>query len=123
MRAVTVEGGALTVVDRPVPEPAEHEVLVRVHGAGLNRADLAQRAGVYAAPSGVPPDIPGLEFAGVVEHAGPAVTTLRPADRVFGITGGGAQAEYVSVPAGQCTPIPERLDLVEAGGVPEAFVT
>jgi NADPH:quinone reductase len=96
---------------------------VRVHGAGLNRADLAQRAGVYPAPPGVPPDIPGLEFAGLVEDAGPAVTTLRPGDRVFGITGGGAQAEYVSVPAAQCTRVPDGLDVVVAGGVPEAFVT
>jgi NADPH:quinone reductase len=123
VRAVTVEGGTLELAERPVPEPAHHEVLVRVHGAGLNRADLAQRAGVYPAPPGVPPDIPGLEFAGVVEDAGPGVTTLRSGDRVFGITGGGAQAEYVSVPAAQCTRVPDTLDVVVAGGVPEAFVT
>jgi putative PIG3 family NAD(P)H quinone oxidoreductase len=123
MRAVTVDGGELAVVERPLPEPAAHEVLVRVHGAGLNRGDLAQRAGLYPAPPGVPPDIPGLEFAGVVERAGSAVASLRSGDRVFGLTGGGAQADYVSVPAAQCAPVPEGLDLVEAGGVPEAFVT
>jgi putative PIG3 family NAD(P)H quinone oxidoreductase len=98
-------------------------VIVRVHGAGLNRADLMQRAGGYPAPPGAPPDIPGLEFAGVVDAAGSDAAGLGVGDRVFGIVGGGAQAELVRVPAVHCARVPDGLDLVEMGGVPEAFVT
>src|SRR5947209_5537243 len=73
MRALVIrEGGGLVVEDRPAPDPGDHDVLVRVAGAGINRADLLQRAGRYPAPPGAPPDIPGLEFAGVVEAPGPA---------------------------------------------------
>src|SRR5581483_9982099 len=77
MRALVIkEGGGLVVEDRPVPEPGDHDVLVRVAGAGINRADLLQRAGRYPAPPGAPPDIPGLEFSGVVEGAGTAALQL-----------------------------------------------
>jgi putative PIG3 family NAD(P)H quinone oxidoreductase len=113
----------LRVENRPDPEPAAGEVLVRVHGAGLNRADLVQLAGYYAAPPGSPPDIPGLEFAGEVVALGPGVTTPAIGERVFGIAGGGGQAELLAVPATQCTLVPDRLDLLAAGGVPEVFVT
>ena len=128
MRAVIVAGGSLTVADRPAPEPGPGEVRVRVHGAGLNRADLLQRAGGYPAPPGVPADIPGLEFAGTVDAIGPhvegsEVVGLATGARVFGITGGGAQAEYVCVPTSHCAAVPDGLDLVKMGGVPEAFVT
>jgi len=124
MRALVIkEGGGLVVEDRPVPEPGDHDVLVRVAGAGINRADLLQRAGRYPAPPGAPPDIPGLEFSGVVEAAGPAVADLRPGDRVMGIVAGGGQAEYLVTAATHCARVPDALDLVEAGGVPEAFIT
>ena len=86
-----------------------------MHGAGLNRADLVQLAGIYAAPPGSPPDIPGLEFAGEVVAQGPGVTEPAIGARVFGIAGGGAQAELLAVPASQCAPVPERLDLVDRG--------
>jgi NADPH:quinone reductase-like Zn-dependent oxidoreductase len=118
----------------PAYGPGPGEVLVRVAGAGLNRADLVQRAGFYPAPPGSPPDIPGLEFAGTVEAVGPSgpggaagassgAASVTVGSRVFGVAGGGAQAEYLTVPAVHCAPVPERLDLVAAGGVPEAFVT
>jgi putative PIG3 family NAD(P)H quinone oxidoreductase len=124
MRALVIkEGGHLVVEDRPVPEPGDHDVLVRVAGAGINRADLLQRAGRYPAPPGAPPDIPGLEFAGVVEAAGPAVAGLRAGDRVMGIVAGGGQAEYLVTEATHCARVPDSLDLVEAGGIPEAFIT
>lgn len=123
MRALTVDGGRLVVAERPVPAPVADQVLVRVHGAGLNRADLLQVAGVYPPPPGAPPDVPGLEFAGVVEAAGPGVHALHPGDRVFGIVGGGGQAEYVLTVEGHCARVPDGVDLVDAGGVPEAFVT
>jgi putative PIG3 family NAD(P)H quinone oxidoreductase len=123
MRAATIVDGRIEVADRPVPEPGPGDVLVHVYGAGLNRADLVQLAGAYPAPPGVPPDIPGLEFAGVVEALGSGTHGVSIGDRVFGITGGGAQAEYLTVPAAHCAAVPDGLDLVAMSGVPEAFVT
>ena len=124
MRCVIAPGdGTLRVEDRPAPEPGAGEVRVRVRGAGINRADLMQRLGFYPAPPGIPPDIPGLEFAGVVDALGPDVASPAIGDRVFGVTGGGAQAQQVIVPASHCAIVPEGLDLVAAGGIPEVFVT
>lgn len=124
MRALISPGdGSLRIENRPTPEPGPGEVRVRVAGAGLNRADLLQRAGFYPAPPGVPADIPGLEFAGTVDAHGEGVTAPAIGARVFGVTGGGAQAEFVVVPARHCAAVPEPLDLVTAGGVPEVFVT
>ncbi|HEX5096536.1 MAG TPA: NAD(P)H-quinone oxidoreductase [Acidimicrobiia bacterium] len=123
MRAVTIADGALHIAERPIPEPAAGQVRVRVQGAGINRADLIQRLGLYPAPPGSPPDIPGLEFAGVVDACGDGVTQFTAGDHVFGIAGGGAQAEYLVIPAAQCARVPDGLDLVAMGGVPEAFVT
>ena len=123
MRCAVVNNGRIDVEERPMPVPGTGEVLVRVSGAGLNRADLMQRAGFYPAPPGSPADIPGLEFAGVVEALGPDAVGVAVGDRVFGVVGGGAQAEYVTVHASHCARVPDTLDLVVAGGVPEAFVT
>jgi len=115
--------GELELEERPVPEPAAECVLVHVHGAGLNRADLIQRAGRYPAPAGAPADIPGLEFAGEVVARGPGVRSLEAGARVFGVTAGGAQAEYLVVHESHCAVVPAGLDLVVMGGVPEAFIT
>ncbi|MBV8950219.1 MAG: zinc-binding dehydrogenase [Actinobacteria bacterium] len=124
MRALVIgDAGRLAVTERPRPEPGPDDVVVRVHGAGLNRADLAQRAGFYPAPPGAPPDIPGLEFSGVVEAAGAAVDHPAVGDLVFGVVGGGAQAELLRVRAAHCVAVPRGLDPVVAGGVPEAFIT
>ena len=123
VRAITIVEGHLEVADRPVPEPGPDEAVVRVHGAGLNRADLLQRAGRYPAPPGWPADVPGMEFAGEIAAIGKNVTTRSVGDRVFGLTGGGAQAEYVAVPAVHCAIVPPDLDLVAMGGVPEVFIT
>ena len=123
MRALAIQNGDLAVAERDIPTPGAEEALVRVHGAGLNRADLLQRAGRYPAPPGAPPDIPGVEFSGEVSAIGSAVNTLEVGQRVFGVIAGGAQAEYLAVHASHCAPVPVGLDLVEMGAVPEAFIT
>jgi putative PIG3 family NAD(P)H quinone oxidoreductase len=96
---------------------------VRVRAAGLNRADILQRLGHYPAPPGYPQEIPGLEFSGEVESIGEAARTWKAGDRVFGITGGGGQAEYVTVPENHLARIPDNLDWAEAAAVPEVFMT
>ena len=123
MRAAVLADNAVDLRERPIPDPGSGEIRVRVAGAGLNRADLLQRAGRYPAPPGVPVDIPGLEFAGTVDATGEDAREFVAGDEVFGITAGGAHAEYVVVPEVQCARTPRGADLVLMGGVPEAFVT
>ena len=127
MRAVVITrpGGpeVLEVQDRPTPIPRAGEILVRVRASAVNRADLLQRQGLYPAPPGAPTDIPGLEYAGEVAAVSPGVTRWKEGDRVFGITGGGAYAEFVAVDAETAARIPDRLDWKEAAAVPEAFIT
>ncbi len=127
MRAIKIisHGGVegLAVAEAERPEATGDRVLVRVRAAALNRADLLQRRGAYPAPPGFPTDIPGLEFAGEVEACGAEARRWRGGERVFGITGGGAQAEYVAVPENALAEIPANLGWVEAAAVPEAFIT
>ncbi|HEY1770742.1 MAG TPA: NAD(P)H-quinone oxidoreductase [Chthoniobacterales bacterium] len=104
-------------------EPAADRVRVRVHAAGLNRADILQREGKYPAPPGYPADIPGLEFAGEIEAVGEMARRWKVGARVFGITAGGAQAEFVVVPESNLARIPAELSFREAAAVPEAFIT
>jgi putative PIG3 family NAD(P)H quinone oxidoreductase len=105
------------------PEPFAGEVMVRVRAAGLNRADLLQRRGLYPPPAGYSPNIPGLEFAGEIQAIGPDVREFAIGDRVFGITAGEAQAELVKVDASLLAPVPDDVDDVQAAAVPEAFIT
>src|ERR1700738_4541966 len=127
MRAVVITrpGGpeVLEIHDVETPEPIGDQVRVRVRASGINRADLLQRAGGYAAPAGSPSDIPGLEFAGKVDKVGPLVRNWKPGQRVMGIAGGGGQAEYILVHEGLLVEIPENLNFVQAAGVPEVFMT
>jgi len=106
-----------------VPNPSPSEVLVEVAAAGLNRADCLQRRGFYPAPPGVPADVPGLEFAGVVEAVGDAVSAWKPGDRVMGIVGGGAMATRVLSEGAELMAVPRELSLEEAAAVPEVFMT
>lgn len=126
MRAVTAPapGGvdALVIVDRPVPEPAPGEVLIRVTAAGVNRADLLQRQGFYNPPTGAT-DILGLEVSGDIVEVGEGVTDLQPGAHVCALLTGGGYAEYVSVPAGQVATIPEGVSLTEAAGLMEVAST
>lgn len=123
--AITKPGGpdVLAVVERPRPEPARHEVRVRVRATAINRADLLQRMGAYPAPADSPPDIPGLEIAGEVEALGPGVQRWKIGDRVFGLVGGGAYAEYVTSHERALARIPDRIAFEHAAAVPEAFIT
>ena len=117
-----VEG--LEVGDIPnALRPTADRVRVRVRAAGLNRADILQRLGRYPAPAGYPQDIPGLEFAGEVESVGEDARAWKVGDRVFGITGGGAQAEYVTVPESTLARVPDNLTWVDAASIPEVFMT
>jgi NADPH:quinone reductase len=123
MRAVTIDDGRLVVAERPDPEPARGELLVRVLAAGLNGADLAQLAGHYPPPPGSPPDIPGLELAGEVAATGPGVHRFRPGDRVMAVVGGGGQAELAVVHERTAIPVPDGLAWPQAGGFPEVVTT
>ncbi|MCW2789602.1 MAG: NADPH:quinone oxidoreductase [Aeromicrobium sp.] len=126
MRAVTAPtpGGvdALVVEERPTPEPAPGEVLIRVTAAGVNRADLLQRQGFYNPPPGGT-DILGLECSGDIVSVGEGVTDLQPGAHVCALLTGGGYAEYVSVPAGQVATVPVGISLTDAGGIMEVACT
>ncbi|MGN6390693.1 MAG: NAD(P)H-quinone oxidoreductase [Gemmatimonadales bacterium] len=126
MRAAIYTGAGgpevISIGEVPKPEVRPGYIRVRVHAAGLNRADLIQRRGHYAAPSGWPADIPGLEYAGEVEAVRNA-TRWKPGDRVMGLVGGGAQAELVTVHQDEALAMPEGLCYAEAAAIPEAFLT
>lgn len=127
MRAIVISrpGGpeVLEIRNVETPEPAGDQIRVRVRASGINRADLLQRAGGYPAPAGSPSDIPGLEFAGEVDAVGPLARMWKPGQRVMGLAGGGAQAEYIVVHEGMLVEIPPNLDFEQAAGVPEVFMT
>jgi NADPH2:quinone reductase len=122
---ITQPGGVevLEIREVPTPQPSRHEVLVRVHAAGLNRADILQRQGHYPAPPDAPQDIPGMEFAGEVAALGTEARTWRPGQRVFGIAAGGGQAEYIVAHEQMLTEVPANLSWSEAAAVPEVFIT
>jgi putative PIG3 family NAD(P)H quinone oxidoreductase len=127
MKAVVITrpGGPEVLELREVerPEPGTGEVLVRVRATALNRADLMQREGRYPPPPGAPTDILGMEFAGEVTDLGPGARDWKEGDPVFGITGGGAYAEYLVAHERTVAAIPPSLDWTEAAAVPEAFIT
>lgn len=121
---ISTPGGpeVLRPAERPVPQPQRGEVLIKVAGAGLNGADLTQRQGRYPMPPGVT-DIPGLEASGTVAALGADVRRIKVGDEVCALLSGGGYAEYVTVPALQCMPIPASVALADAGSLPETFCT
>lgn len=127
MRAIVIrepgEPDVLELREVPRPEPGPGEALVRVAASGLNRADLLQRRGRYPVPPGYPADIPGLELSGTVVAVGEGVTAVSEGDLVMGILGGGGYAEYSTSPAETLVPVPEGMDAVTAGAVPEVYMT
>lgn len=108
-------------VDRPSIDSAQ--VLVRVRASALNRADLLQRQGKYPPPPGYPVEIPGMEFAGEVAEIGTAVRKWKPGQRVFGLLGGAAQAEFIATHEDLLAEIPQNMSWTEAAAIPEAFIT
>jgi putative PIG3 family NAD(P)H quinone oxidoreductase len=118
MRVVQISesGGpeVLRVAERPKPVAQSGEVLIAVKAAGVSRADTLQRQGNYPAPAGAPPDVPGLEVAGVLDGTD---------ERVCALLSGGGYAEYVAVPREQVLPIPDGWDFVEAASLPENMFT
>ena len=123
MRAATIREKQVVIEEHPDPAPGAGEVLVRVRAAGLNGADMMQRRGLYPAPPGSPPDIPGLELAGEVLARGPGAERFAVGDRVMAIVGGGGQAELATVHERQLMPVPQALQWSAAGGLPEVFTT
>ena len=123
MKAILIgENKALTWSDVPDPVIREDEVLVKIHAAALNRADLLQREGKYPPPPGCP-DWMGLEISGTVAEIGSRVTRWQIGDRVCALLGGGGYAEYAAVQESMLMPIPAGLSFTEAAALPEAFAT
>ena len=126
MRVVEISkpGGpeVLVPAERPIPEPAAGEIVIKVAHAGVNRPDALQRAGAYDPPPGAS-DLPGLECAGHVAAVGAGVGRWREGDAVCALLPGGGYAEYVATPADHALPVPARLDLRQAAALPETFFT
>jgi len=127
MKAVRIVGKGgpevLRLQETEQPRPGRGEVAVRVRATAVNRADLLQCMGRYPAPPGAPPDIPGLEYAGEIIETGPAVLSRKAGDRVMGLVGGGAFAEFLVTHERETVPIPGGMDFEQAAALPEAFAT
>ena len=121
---IAAPGGpeVLRLTERPDPRPAPGEVVIKVAAAGINRPDILQRTGAYPVPPDAS-DIPGLEVAGTVVALGPGVSAWQVGDAVCALVAGGGYATMCVAPAGQCLPIPSRLDMVAAAAIPETFFT
>ena len=127
MRAIVITspGGSevLEQRERDTPAPGRSYIRVRVNASAMNRADVSQRRGAYPPPPGYPTDIPGLEYAGEVDAVGEFVSLWKVGDRVMGIVGGGAHAEYVCVHEREAIAIPADMPFDQAAAIPEAFLT
>lgn len=126
MRAVTISGpgpsGKLSISSLNHPNAGQSDVVITVAAAGVNRADLLQRAGYYPPPANAP-DWPGLEISGTVKRVGLGVSRWRAGDRVVALLEGGGYAEEVAVRETQVLPVPDGMDLVDAAALPEAACT
>ena len=126
MKAIEIAqpGGpeVLRLTDRPMPQPADGEVLIRVQAAGVNRPDVLQRKGAYAPPAGAS-DLPGLEVSGTIESGNVGNSGFKIGDEVCALVAGGGYAEYCVAPVAQCLPKPRALSFAEAAGLPETYFT
>ncbi len=126
MKAIEISqpGGpeVLALTDRPMPQPENDQVVIKVAYAGVNRPDALQRAGLYNPPKGAS-DLPGLEAAGEVVACGAGVASVKVGDLVCALLPGGGYAEFVATPAAHCLPVPGGLSLKQAACLPETFFT
>lgn len=126
-RAVLIDGkgdlDVLRIGELEVRDPGPGELLIEVAAAGCNRADLLQRRGFYPAPPGVPPNVPGLEYAGTVAKLGAGVTEFQVGQRVMGIVAGGGMASALVVHAREAIGVPDGMSLEDAAAIPEVFLT
>ena len=113
---------ALRLAIRDVPTPGSGEVLIKVHAAGVNGADLREREGKYPVPAGAP-DIMGLEVSGEIAAVGRDCGRFQVGDQVCALLIGGGYAEYALAPEGQCMTVPQGVSLTDAAGLPEVFCT
>jgi NADPH2:quinone reductase len=123
MHAIVIRDTQLHWEERDDPVAGDTELLIAVRAAGLNGADIMQRAGFYPAPPGAPADIPGMEVAGEVVAVGSQVTRFTPGDRVMALVGGGGQASMAVLDESHALAVPDSLSWPEAGGFPEVFST
>lgn len=127
MKAIVItqpgDPDVLQMQERPMPQVAAHEVIIKVLASGINRPDVAQRKGNYSPPPGTPADIPGLEVAGIVTECGPGEMRWKAGDQVCALLGGGGYAEYVAVDARHCLPWPAAFSAAQAASLPETVFT
>lgn len=127
MKAIIISqpGGpeVLQTEERPMPQPAADQVLIKVYAAGINRPDVFQRKGNYPPPAWAPQDIPGLEVAGIIEQVGHDVADWKKGDAVCALLAGGGYADYAVAQAGHCLPVPGGFDFVQAASLPETVFT
>lgn len=116
------DAGVLKPRQIPLPRMKEDELLIKVAAAGVNRPDIMQRTGMYPAPKGAS-EIPGLEISGEIVEMGAKASGWAVGDKICGLVAGGGYAEYCTVPATQCLPVPEGLTMIEAAALPETFFT
>lgn len=112
----------LSLVTDDVPKVGDHEILIRVAAAGVNRPDLMQRAGLYPPPPGAPPTL-GLEAAGEIVEVGHGVSRWHVGDKVTALLAGGGYAEYAVAHEGAALPVPAGLSMAEAAALPETVFT
>ncbi|UOA10790.1 NAD(P)H-quinone oxidoreductase [Methylobacter sp. S3L5C] len=122
MQAFKIVNSHLKLTECPIPTPANHQVLIKIAAAGVNRPDIMQRKGLYPAPLGAS-DTPGLEISGTIVATGAMVTHLKPSDTVCALVTGGGYAEYCLATASHCLPIPKGLSFIQAAALPETFFT
>ncbi len=122
---ITLFGGpeVLEIATCDIPQPKANEVLIKVYAAGVNRPDIMQRQGKYAPPTGVVPDIPGLEIAGEIVSCGTNTKKWKIGDKVCALIPGGGYAEYAVADEGSCLRIPQGLNFIEAASLPETVFT
>ena len=122
MKAVKVVDKKLIITKANKPVPRDNEILIKIKAAGLNRADIAQKNGLYPPPPGAS-EVLGLECSGVVESVGKEVKSKKPGDEVMALLGGGGYAEYVSCHEFHAINKPKNLNWIEAASIPEVYAT